>query len=80
MVRLNEQTEKLLEEKVQSGDYGSADEVVRAALLALDEAKSIGLSDEVLDAIDRAEDQIDSGQVHDLKDVRENVQNMFFGK
>ncbi len=80
MVRLNEQTEKLLEEKVQSGDYGSADEVVRAALLALDEAKSIGLSDEVLDAIDRAEDQIDSGQVHDWKDVRENVQNMFFGK
>ena len=80
MVRLNEQTEKLLEEKVQSGDYGSADEVVRAALLALDEVKSIGLSDEVLDAIDRAEDQIDSGQVHDWKDVRENVQNMFFGK
>ena len=80
MVRLNEQTEKLLEEKVQSGDYGSADEVVRAALLALDEVKSIGLSDEVLDAIDRAEDQIDSGQVHDWKDVRKNVQNMFFGK
>ena len=80
MVHLNEQTEKLLEERVQSGDYGSADEVVMAALLALDEAKSIGLSDEVRDAIDRAEDQIDSGQVHDWKDVRESVRNMFLGK
>ena len=80
MITLNEHTEKLLEEKLQSGGYVSADEIVQAALAALDDAGPAKLSDEVLDAIDRAEDQIDRGEVHDWKDVREHVRNKFLGK
>ena len=77
---LSPETQKLLEEKLRSGDYNSADEVVHAALEALDEIESHSLNDATLDAIDRAEDQIERGQIHAWKDVREQVRAKFLGK
>ena len=79
-IALSAETQKLLEEKLKSGDYRSADDVVHAALEALDELEAHSLDDQTLDAIDRAEDQIERGEVHDWKDVREQVRAKFSGK
>lgn len=79
-ISLSPETQKLLEKELRSGQYRSADEVVHAALKALSELEAPGLDDETLEAIDRAEDQIEQGQVHDWKDVREQVRGSFLGK
>ncbi len=79
-IALSPETEKLLQEKLNSGDYHSVDDVVHAALEALNEIEAAGLDEATLDAIDRAEDQIDRGEVHDWKDVREQVRAKFLGK
>jgi len=77
-VSLSPETQKLLDEKLQTGQYSSPDEVVRAALEALNELG--GLDEQTLDAIDRAEEQIERGEVHDLKDVRQRILDKFVGK
>ena len=79
-ISLSEETQKLLEAKLKTGEYHSADEVVHAALDALNELESHTLDDEALNAIDKAEDQIDRGDVHEWKDVREQVRAKFLGK
>ena len=79
-ISLSAQTQRLLEEKLRSGEYGSADEVVHAALEALKELQSHSLDDVALDAIDRAEDEIEQGKVQDWKDVREQMRSRFLGK
>ncbi len=79
-ITLTLETQKLLEEKLRSGEYRSADDVVHAALDALNELEAYGLDDETLDAIDRAEDQVEKGAVYDWKDVREQVRTKFLGK
>ena len=78
-ITLSAETQKLLEAKLKSGAYGSADDVVRAALQALSESELHDLDDETLDAIDRAEDDIDRGAVHAWTDVRERVRSRFLG-
>lgn len=75
---ISPETQKLLEAKLRGGEYRSADEVLHAALQALDETS--GLDDATLDAIDRSEDQIERGQVHNWADVRERVRDKFMGK
>lgn len=80
-ILLSAETQKLLEEKLlKGGGYQSADEVVHAALEALNIAEEHALDDETLDAIDRAEDQIEHGEVHDWTDVREQLRAKFLGK
>jgi putative addiction module CopG family antidote len=79
-ISLGPETQKLLEEKLKTGGYGSADEVLHAALQALDDQESLGLDEQTLDAIDRAEDQIDRGEVHEWKDVREQIRSKFTKK
>ena len=79
-ITLSAETRKLVEEKLKSGAYRSADEVVHAAIEALNELEAQGLDEPTLDAIDRAEDQVERGQVHDWKDVREQVRARFVGE
>jgi putative addiction module CopG family antidote len=76
-VVLSPETQKLLDERLKSGDYGSVDEALRAALEALTWASAAPLDDATLDAIDEGEDQIERGQAHDWKDVRQQVFDMF---
>jgi Arc/MetJ-type ribon-helix-helix transcriptional regulator len=80
VISLSPETQKLLEEKLKAGAYRSADEVVQAALDALDQLEAAGLDGDTLDAIDRAEDQIDKGEVHDWNAVREQVRAKFVGE
>jgi Arc/MetJ-type ribon-helix-helix transcriptional regulator len=78
-IELSDETQKLLEEKLREGSYPSADEVLKAALNALNELEEVGLDEETLDAIDEAEAQIDRGEVYDWKDVRERIRAKFLG-
>jgi putative addiction module CopG family antidote len=79
-ITLKPQTQRRVQDRLETGQYNSADEVVEAALNALDELQSAVLNDQALDAIDRAEDQIESGQVRDWNDVREDFWSRFLGK
>jgi Arc/MetJ-type ribon-helix-helix transcriptional regulator len=72
-VAISSKTQKLLEDRLKSGGYQSADDLVYAALEALTELESSSLDEETLNAIDRAEAQIDRGEFYDWKDVREQV-------
>ena len=79
IISLSDETLKLLEEKLRSGGYGSVDEVVHAALAALNEAAEASLDEDASNAIDRAENQIDKGEVFSWKQVRERVREGFLG-
>ena len=74
---LSSETQKLLDRKLESGEYGSADEVLHAALKALDWASGGLLDEAALDALDRADAQIERGEEHAWKDVRQQVLDMF---
>ena len=79
-IALSPETQKLLDARLKNGQYHSPDDVVRAALEALDELEAHGLDEKTLDAIDRAEDQIARGDVQDWKNVRDRVRDSFLGK
>ena len=74
---LSPETERLVEEKLKSGGYRSADDVVHAAMQALNELEARGLDEKTLDAIDRAEDQIERGEIYQWADVREKLRAKF---
>jgi putative addiction module CopG family antidote len=69
-ISFSPETEKLLEEKLKSGEFQSADEMIRVALQALEEI-DMTLDEETLDAIDRAEEEGERGEGYDLEDVKE---------
>ena len=77
-VTISPETQKLLEEKLKTGAYSSADELLHAALEAL--GTEAELDRETLEAIDRAEEAVDAGRVHEWKDVREVVKAKLLGK
>jgi len=76
-INLNADTQKRVEEKLKSGEYCSADELVCAAIDALDEIEAHGLDKETIEAIERGNEQIERGEVFDWKDVREQIRKKF---
>lgn len=76
-ITLSPATQKLLEDRLLSGPYRTADDVVQAALAALEDVESCTLDNASLDAIDEAEDQIEQGQHQEWKNVRDQVRAMF---
>ena len=74
---LGPETRKLLEDQLKKGNFASADEVVHAALRALEELNE--LDEETLDAIDEAEDELERGEALDWKDVRGEIRKEFLG-
>jgi putative addiction module CopG family antidote len=79
-ISLSPEAQRLVEEKLKSGAYRSADDVIHAALHALTDAESFGdLDAETLGVIDRAEEQIEREEVYDWKDVCERVRARFLG-
>ena len=77
---LSPETVKLVEEKLKTGEYASADELVHDALEALNERDAYELDEATLDAIDRAEDQIERGEVYDWNDIRDQVRAELLGE
>lgn len=80
VISLSEETQRLLQEKLTGGGYGSADDVVRAALDALDQLEAPALDAETLDGIDRAEEQIKRGDVREWADARDQGRGTFRGE
>jgi Arc/MetJ-type ribon-helix-helix transcriptional regulator len=81
-ITLRPETERLLEEQLKSGAYDSVDEVVYAALNALGALGEIQLGNdrELLDGIDRAEAQIERGDVHEWDAVKDRLRGEFLGR
>jgi Arc/MetJ-type ribon-helix-helix transcriptional regulator len=77
-ISLRPETCELIEERLKAGKFATADELVVAALEAFDELDT--LDEATLDAIDEAEDQIERGEVHDWRQVREELRAKFLGK
>ena len=76
-VSISAETQKLLERRLKSGEYRTVDDVLHAALEALDTINSVALDEATLDAIDRSEGQIERGEVHEWESVREQVREGF---
>lgn len=76
-IELSAETQSRIEEELKSGRYSSADELICAAIDALDELDSEGLDKETHEAIDRGNEQIERGEVYDWKNVREQVLKKF---
>jgi len=68
-ISISPETQKLLEERLRTGGYASADELLRAALSAFGEP----LDEATLDAIDEGEDDLANGRVHDWENVRDQI-------
>lgn len=78
-IDISPETHQLLEQKLKGSPYGSADEMIRAALDALADREACNLDDSTLDAIDRAEEQIERGELREWKDVRDEIRNRLAG-
>jgi Arc/MetJ-type ribon-helix-helix transcriptional regulator len=76
-ITLSPATQKLLHDHLACGEYASVDDLLHAALKALDEQKAFLLDDATLAAIDRSEDQIDRSEVHALDNLRERIRARF---
>ena len=63
-ITLSPETQKLIEERMKQDGYPSADDVVLAALELLDQKEP--LDEQTLAAIDRAESQIEAGELSRL--------------
>lgn len=79
-ILLRPETEHLLATRLTDGGYANADELVHAALEALSEREANALDDETLDAIDRAEDQLEKGEYVEWEVAREEIRRKFQGK
>ena len=77
-ITLSPETQRLLEDQLNTGNFASADEVLRAALQALDELSE--LDQATLDAIDVSEEENERGEFVDWDDVREDVRAEFRGR
>jgi putative addiction module CopG family antidote len=69
-ILLDREVEAVIEREVTSGRYASANEVVRAALWALQEAQLASLDEETLAAIAVSEKEFDEGKFIDWDDIR----------
>ena len=72
------ETQKLLEDRLDKGGYADADELLVAALAALDEQGEMDSA--TLDAINEAEDDIKHGRIYDWAEVRASLERQFPNK
>jgi Arc/MetJ-type ribon-helix-helix transcriptional regulator len=77
---LSRETQKLLEDCMQNGNYSTPDEAVRIALENLDSVRLEHLDAETLKAIEQSEAQIDRGEYRDWEDVKEELRDKYLGK
>lgn len=80
---LSPETQKLLEERMRSGRFATADDAVRAALQTLGEVEGDTLEDldpETQAAIDRADAQGDRSEGRPWEQVREELRARYLNK
>lgn len=70
--------EKLIDAQVQDGRFESAEAAVEAAVeLLMRESESFELDDETIDAINRADEQIERGEGLDFKQFASEMRKKF---
>jgi len=79
-ITISPETQELLERRLKIGDFKSTDELLHAALAALDSVQESGLDEETLKAIESSEEDIAAGRLHDWKDIREQVRARLSGR
>lgn len=77
---LSTETQQLIEARMRKGGYTSPDDLVRVALEVLDQVEPDELDEETLDAIDRAEDQLECGEGRDWDEVEAELRAKYLGK
>ena len=68
-ISLSDDTRRLIEERMKQGGYTSADELIRDVLGGSGGMAIEPLDEETLNAIDRAEEQIQRGQFKNVHEV-----------
>ena len=74
---LSPETQRLIEERMERHGFATADDVVRAALDALDGQWSGDLDEETLAALREGERQLDAGEGRPWEQVREELRAKF---
>ena len=77
---LSVETQRLIQERMKKGGYPTVDHLVQAAIGALDEFDAQPLDEAALDAIDRAESQIERGEDRDWEGVKAELRRKFLDK
>ena len=78
-ISLSAETQKLIEDRMKQRGAPSADDVVQAAIHALDEMEATEPDDETWGAIDRAEEQYQRGEGIPLDEAFERMRRKHFG-
>ena len=79
-VTLSPETQKLLEDRMQRGDYSNPDAAIRAALRSLDERDVEPLDEETMAAIEEAEAQFDRGEGRAWEEVVSELRARYFNR
>jgi putative addiction module CopG family antidote len=79
-VTLTSETQKLLEERMQQGQYPTPDDALRDALRTLRDIEAYELDDETLAAIEEGLAQANRGEVRPWEDVREELRAKYVKK
>jgi Arc/MetJ-type ribon-helix-helix transcriptional regulator len=78
-ITLSPKTQKLLEERMKSGDYRSPDDVIRVALEVLEGESVESLDPGIQAAIERAGAQGDRGEGIDVEEAFARLRRKHFG-
>jgi Arc/MetJ-type ribon-helix-helix transcriptional regulator len=79
-VTLTSATQKLLEERMQQGQYSTPDDALQDALRTLRDIEAHELDDETLAAIEDGLAQANRGEVRPWEDVREELRAKYVKK
>jgi Arc/MetJ-type ribon-helix-helix transcriptional regulator len=80
MIQLSPEVQKRIEERMQQGDFRSADDLVRAALDSLDDPIDGEIGAETQAALDRADEEINQGKVRDWAEVSAELRQRYLKK
>ena len=76
-ISLSDATQRLLEERMKTGDYATADEALRVALETLNQLETEELDDETLAAIEEGLAQADRGEGRPWEQVRQELRERY---
>jgi Arc/MetJ-type ribon-helix-helix transcriptional regulator len=74
---ISETTQKLLEERMKKGGYGSPDEAVRKALEMMDQLDAEDIDDETFAAIEKGISQANRDEGQPWEQVREELRSRY---
>lgn len=74
---ISEDTRRLLEQRMKSGEYASPDEALRAALKTMEQLDAEELDDDTVNAIEEGLAQANRGEGRPWEHVREELRSRY---